>query len=31
MVWRLTPNKRVKIAPCGRWDRLKAAAPYPCR
>ena len=22
-------NKRVKFAPVGRWDRQKAAAPYP--
>jgi hypothetical protein len=24
-------NKRVNFAPCGRWDRQKAAAHYPCR
>ena len=26
-----THNKRVKFAPFGRWDRQKAAAPYPNR
>jgi len=28
---RVTSNKRVKFAPCGRRDRQKAAAPYPKR
>ena len=31
LVKRTAPNQWVKFSPCGRWERQKATAPYPCR
>ena len=31
MRYKMPYNKRVKVAPCSRWDCQKAAAPYPYR